>query len=82
MPPIWRALEALDSGNRVYNLGNGKGFSVRQVIEAARRITGHPIPAEIAPRRSGDPAMLVAGSARIRSELGWGPRYTDIESII
>jgi len=76
------ALEALDSGNRVYNLGNGKGFSVKEVIEAARRITGHPIPADIAPRRPGDPAVLVAGSEKIKSELGWNPRYTDIESII
>lgn len=76
------ALNALDSGNRVYNLGNGKGFSVKEVIEAARRITGHPIPAEVAPRRPGDPAILVAGSEKIKSELGWCPAYTDIESII
>lgn len=76
------ALEALDSGNRVYNLGNGQGFSVKEVIEAARRITGHPIPADVAPRRPGDPATLVAGSGKIKSELGWNPRYADIESII
>jgi UDP-glucose 4-epimerase len=76
------ALEALDAGNRIYNLGNGKGFSVKEVIEAARRITGHPIPADIAPRRPGDPAVLVAGSDKIKAELGWNPRYTDIESII
>ena len=76
------ALNALDGGNRIYNLGNGKGFSVKEVIEAARRITGHAIPAEVAPRRPGDPATLVAGSDKIKSELGWNPRYTDIESII
>ena len=76
------ALEALDSGNRVYNLGNGKGFSVKEVIEAARRVTGHAIPAEVAPRRPGDPATLVAGSEKIKSELGWNPRYTDVEAII
>lgn len=76
------ALNALDQGNRIYNLGNGKGFSVKEVIEAARKITGHPIPAEVAPRRPGDPATLVAGSQKIISELGWNPKYTDIESII
>ncbi|NDV61466.1 UDP-glucose 4-epimerase GalE [Puniceicoccales bacterium CK1056] len=76
------ALESLDAGNRTYNLGNGKGFSVKEVIEAARKITGHPIPADIAPRRAGDPATLVAGSDKIKSELGWNPKFTDIESII
>jgi UDP-glucose 4-epimerase len=76
------ALNALDEGNRIYNLGNGKGFSVKEVIEAARKITGHAIPAEIAPRRPGDPATLVAGSEKIKSELGWNPQFTDIESII
>jgi UDP-glucose 4-epimerase len=76
------ALNALDEGCRIYNLGNGKGFSVKGVIEAARKITGHPIPADIAPRRPGDPATLVAGSEKIKSELGWDPKFTDIESII
>lgn len=76
------ALESLDAGNRIYNLGNGKGFSVREVIEAARKITGHPIPAEVSPRRPGDPATLVAGSQKIMTELGWDPKYTDVESII
>lgn len=76
------ALESLDAGNRIYNLGNGKGFSVKEVIEAARKITGHPIPAGVSPRRPGDPATLVAGSGKIKSELGWDPKYTDIESII
>jgi len=77
-----RALQALDEGNRVYNLGNGQGFSVRQVIQTAEHVTGRKIPVEIAPRRPGDPAILVAGSAKIRRELGWNPKYPGIESII
>jgi UDP-glucose 4-epimerase len=78
------ALEALlaGGGNTTYNLGNSTGYSVRQVIEAARTITGHPIPAEVAPRRAGDPAVLVADSGRIRAGLGWQPAYEDIEAII
>jgi UDP-glucose 4-epimerase len=76
------ALQALDRGSRVYNLGNGTGFSVKEIIETARRVTGHPIPADIGPRRSGDPAELVAGSERIRRELGWQPRYPDVREII
>ncbi|MGI8586265.1 MAG: UDP-glucose 4-epimerase GalE [Chloroflexia bacterium] len=64
------------------NLGNGKGFSVREVIEAARRVTGHPIPTRSVARRAGDPAALVAGSERIKAELGWTPRYPDLERII
>jgi UDP-glucose 4-epimerase len=76
------ALRALDFGGRTYNLGNGQGFSVRQVIEAARRITGHVIPAKVGPRRSGDPATLVASSEKIRRELGWRPRFTQLEQII
>ena len=76
------ALQALDGGSRIYNLGNGQGFSVRQVIETARRITGHPIPARNGPRRPGDPAVLVAGSEKIRRELGWQPRFPAVEQII
>ena len=76
------ALDALDQGNRVYNLGNGQGFSVKQVVQAAEQITGKKIPLEIAPRRPGDPAVLVAGSAKIRRELGWQPRFPGIASII
>ena len=76
------ALRALDGGSRVYNLGNGQGFSVREVIETARRITGHPIPAKTGPRRPGDPAVLVAGSDKIRRELGWQPAYPKLEQII
>jgi UDP-glucose 4-epimerase len=66
----------------VYNLGNSKGYSVREVIETARRITSRPIPAVTAARRPGDPARLIADSAKIRRELGWKPRYEDLTSII
>ncbi|MBV9773504.1 MAG: UDP-glucose 4-epimerase GalE [Gemmatimonadetes bacterium] len=76
------ALQALDRGSRTYNLGNGRGFSVREVIEAAREVTGHPIPAVLGPRRPGDPAVLVAASDRIRGELGWEPRYTEMRDIL
>jgi UDP-glucose 4-epimerase len=77
-----RALGALDGGSRTYNLGIGHGFSVREVIETAREVTGHPIPAVVGPRRPGDPATLVAGSDRIREELGWAPRYTELRDIV
>jgi UDP-glucose 4-epimerase len=81
------ALQALDAhaevGPRlIFNLGNGQGFSVLQVIESARRVTGHPIPAEIHPRRPGDPAILVASSARAMQQLGWKPRYTQLDDIL
>ena len=77
------ALDALQSRDRlICNLGNGQGFSVREVIEAARRVTGHPIPADVLPRRPGDPAVLVASSAKAIRELGWKPRYTDLDSIL
>jgi UDP-glucose 4-epimerase len=69
-------------GSLIYNLGNGQGFSVLEVIEAARRVTGHPIPAEIHPRRPGDPAVLVASSEKAIRELGWTPRYTQLDDII
>jgi UDP-glucose 4-epimerase len=66
------ALGATDPGqHRVYNLGNGTGFSVRQVVDVCREVTGVDIPAELAPRREGDPAVLVASSDRIRTDLGW-----------
>ncbi|MFL5385044.1 MAG: UDP-glucose 4-epimerase GalE [Longimicrobiaceae bacterium] len=77
-----RALHALEQGSRTYNLGNGQGYSVREVIEVAREVTGHPIPAVVGPRRPGDPAVLVASSGRIRADLGWTPRYGDLRSII
>jgi UDP-glucose 4-epimerase len=76
------ALRALDQGSRVYNLGNGNGFSVKEVIETARDITGHPIPAEVGPPRPGDPAILIASSDKIRRELGWQPQYSDLRAII
>jgi UDP-glucose 4-epimerase len=77
------ALGALEPHDRViYNLGNGKGFSVREVIDSARRVTGHPIPAEVHPRRPGDPAVLVASSERAIRELGWNPRYTQLDDIL
>lgn len=66
----------------IYNLGNGSGFSVREVIEAARRVTGHPIPVETCPRRAGDPAVLVASSGKAMQELGWKPRYTTLDDIV
>jgi len=77
------ALSALETRDRlIFNLGNGKGFSVREVIESARRVTGHPIPAEVCPRRPGDPAVLVASSEKAIRELGWKPKYTQLDEII
>lgn len=70
------------SGSGVYNLGNGKGFSVKEVIEIARKVTGKPIEAVVEPRRAGDPAVLVASSERARKELGWNPSRSDLENII
>lgn len=76
-------LEALAYRDRlIYNLGNGVGFTVREVVEAARSVTGAPIPVVEFPRRSGDPAEMVADADPIRTELGWQPEYTDLRSII
>lgn len=77
-------LEALMQGgaSRRYNLGNGNGFSVKEVIEAARKVTGHAIPAKVVARRAGDPATLIASSDTIRRELGWQPKFTTMESIL
>ena len=72
----------LARGRLIYNLGNGQGFSVREVIEVARRVTGHAIPAIETEPRAGDPATLVASSAKIRRELGWTPRFADLEQIV
>ncbi|PSQ76561.1 MAG: UDP-glucose 4-epimerase GalE, partial [Bacteroidetes bacterium QH_6_63_17] len=77
-----RALEALDDESRVYNLGNGEGHSVREVIDTARRVTGREIPAEVGDPRPGDPAVLIASSKKIREELGWAPEYGDLDDII
>ena len=77
------ALEALGEHDRlVYNLGNGSGYSVREVIETARVVTGHPIPATESPRRPGDPARLVASSEKIRRELGWVPQHPELKDIL
>jgi UDP-glucose 4-epimerase len=76
------ALCALERGSQVYNLGNGQGFTVKEVLQAAREVTGHPIPAVVGPRRPGDPAVLVASSERIRRELGWRPRFPDLHAIV
>jgi UDP-glucose 4-epimerase len=66
----------------IFNLGNGQGFSVREVIESARRVTGHAIPAELQPRRAGDPAVLVASSEKAIRELGWKSRYAQLDEIV
>lgn len=68
--------------HRIFNLGSGDGYSVKEVIEACRRVTGHPIPADIAPRRAGDPATLIASSQRAKDELGWTPTRTDLDQIV
>ena len=78
-----RALESVQAGeHRIYNLGNGKGFSVGEVIETARKVTGRPINAVPAPRRTGDPPILVASSQRIRDELGWLPAKPELATMI
>jgi UDP-glucose 4-epimerase len=78
------ALRRLEAGaaTTIYNLGNGRGHSVNEVIEAARRVTGHPIPLRDDPPRAGDPPVLVADAARARQELGWTPQYEDLDTII
>jgi len=78
------ALGRLRSGapSDVYNLGNGQGYSVLEVIRAAERVVGKPIPTVYAPRRTGDPARLVASSEKAKRELGWQPRYPALETMI
>ncbi|WP_276651496.1 UDP-glucose 4-epimerase GalE [Corynebacterium vitaeruminis] len=77
------ALESNTPGShRIFNLGSGDGYSVKQVIEACREVTGHPIPAEVAPRRAGDPAVLIASSEKAIKELGWKPQFTDLKTIV
>jgi UDP-glucose 4-epimerase len=76
-------LAALEKKDRViYNIGNGQGFTVREVIDSVRRVTGRPIAVEDCPRRPGDPAVLVAGSEKIKLELGWRPQFADLDAII
>jgi UDP-glucose 4-epimerase len=76
------ALRALDGGSRTYNLGNGRGFSIQELIATAREITGHPIPTTVVARRPGDPAILIASSEKIRKELGWEPKYPELRTIL
>jgi UDP-glucose 4-epimerase len=75
---------ALENGASplIYNLGSGQGFSVREVVEVARKVTGHAIPVVESPRRPGDPAVLIASSEKIKRELGWQPRFPDLETIV
>jgi UDP-glucose 4-epimerase len=78
------ALDALVQGapSAAFNLGNGSGFSVLQVLESVRRVTGRKVPVKDGPRRPGDPARLVADCRRIRDQLGWSPRYADLDTIV
>jgi UDP-glucose 4-epimerase len=76
------ALGALHHGSRFYNLGNGEGFTVNEVIDTAREVTGRAIRADVGPRRAGDPAVLVAASDKIRKELGWVPQFPHVREII
>jgi UDP-glucose 4-epimerase len=81
------ALHALEKGGEncrplIYNLGNGQGFSVREVVNVAREVTGHAIPVVESPRRAGDPAVLIASSNKIRQELGWQPKFADLKPIL
>jgi UDP-glucose 4-epimerase len=77
------ALSTMEHGqHHVYNLGNGNGFSNRQVIDVVREVTGHPVPTEVAPRRAGDPAALVASSDLARADLGWTPAKPDLPDIV
>lgn len=78
------AVKYLAEGNEsnIFNLGNGVGFSVKEVIETARKVTGHPISSVVSPRRAGDPARLIASSDKAKSVLGWKPEYENLEKII
>ncbi|KLJ00117.1 UDP-glucose 4-epimerase GalE [Luteimonas sp. FCS-9] len=80
----WRALGYMEThaGAHAFNLGNGQGFSVREVVAAVERVGGRPVPVDIAPRRAGDPAVLVAASDLARRELGWRPDYTRLDDIV
>lgn len=77
-----RAVEQLELRSTVYNLGNGTGYSVLEVIRSVERVTGHPVPHEIAPRRAGDPAALIAASDRLRRDTGWQPHFPDLDDIV
>jgi len=77
-------MEYLRKGNdsNIFNLGNGVGFTVKEVVETARKVTGHPIPAKEEPRRAGDPSTLIASSEKAKEILGWKPKFDDLETII
>ena len=79
-----KAVEYLMEGkeSNIFNLGNGVGFTVKEVIDVARKVTGDEIRAEVSPKRAGDPAKLIASSEKARTVLGWEPKYTDIETIV
>ena len=79
-----KAVEYLRGGNEsnIFNLGNGNGFSVKEMIDAARKVTGHEIPAKICERRAGDPAKLIASSLKAKNILNWEPKYMDVEEVI
>ena len=78
------AMDYLMAGgeSNIFNLGNGVGFTVKEVIDTARKVTGHPIPAKITPRRAGDPAQLIASSEKAKTDLGWHPEHANLEEII
>jgi len=78
------ALQHLMAGgdSRAYNLGNGQGYSVKEVIEVAERVTGKPVPVKYGSRRAGDPPRLVADASKIRRDWGWSPKYAALETII
>ncbi len=78
------AMEYLRNGNEsnIFNLGNGVGFTVKEVVETARKVTGHPIPAKVETRRAGDPSTLIASSSKAKEILGWNPKFDDLQTII
>ncbi|MDN3565331.1 UDP-glucose 4-epimerase GalE [Paeniroseomonas aquatica] len=77
-----RVLERLETGSLRFNVGNGTGYSVKQVMDSVERISGRPVPHTLGPRRAGDPAVLVASSARLREETGWSPRFGALDDIV
>jgi len=77
-----RVLERLETGSVHYNIGNGTGYSVKQVLDTVAAVSGRPVPHTLGPRRAGDPAVLVASSARLRAETGWQPRFGALEDIV
>ena len=78
------AMEYLRNGNEsnIFNLGNGVGFTVKEVVETARKVTGPPIPAKEETSRAGDPSTLIASSSKAKEILGWNPKFDDLETII